>query len=112
MMDEAANQGPMHLATSVSSWGSTRRCHRPWHRRALPPFSRALAPADAPAIATVRRDAARGAAGLVESIHDFDPLNLLPMPGASRWAREEVHRPVRKFAEAPSEGPAESVGRF
>ena len=85
-----------------------QRCHRPRHRHSPPPVSRPLAPADASAIAAVRRDAA----GLVESIHDFDPLNLLPMPEASRRAREEMHRPVREFAEAPSEGPAESVGRF
>jgi hypothetical protein len=55
-------------------------------------------------VAAVRPAAARGAAELVESIHDFDPLNLLPMPEASRRAREEMHRPVREFAEAPSEG--------
>ena len=89
-----------------------RRCHRPRHRHSPPPTSRPCGRNDAPATAAVRPAAARGAAELVESIHDFDPLNLLPMPEASLRAREEMHRPVRELAEAPSEGPAESVGRF
>jgi hypothetical protein len=109
---------PMHLATSVAFWGSMWRCHRPWHRRALPPALQPGGRVDAPATVASPRVArprpSDAAAGAVSGLRTA-PARLKPrqLPFAPEYHARAMQSPStrRAFRAIHHTAPAGSISR-